>query len=153
MSFTGESSLIRSVDDVDLSDIRFWNRPPADIEAAFVLLRKQRPLPFYDAPQVPGGLIESGPGYYAITRHADVVAISGQPKAFSSAAGATSVADLPEEFLDFFGSMINLDAPRHVRLRRIVSRAFTPKIIQQTEDDIAALARDIVTDLIATGPG
>ena len=46
-----------------------------------------------------------------------------------------------------------MDAPRHLRLRRIVSRAFTPRIVQQTEDDIAALARNIVTDLITAGPG
>ena len=49
--------------------------------------------------------------------------------------------------------MINLDAPRHLRLRKIVSRAFTPRVIQRTEDDIEALAGSIVTDLLEEGPG
>jgi cytochrome P450 len=63
--------------------------------------------------------------YYALVRHADVVEASRSPDIFSSARGSTSIADLPAEFNEYFGSMINMDDPRHARLRRIVSRAFT----------------------------
>ena len=45
----------------------------------------------------------------------------------AGARGATNIADLPLEFLEFFGSMINMDNPHHGRLRRLVSAAFTPK--------------------------
>ena len=86
-----------------------------------------------------------------MTRHADIRTASANPEIYSSAAGATSIPDLPPEFLEFFGSMINMDAPRHVRLRRIVSQAFTPRMMSRIEDDIAAVARRYVTDL-AQGP-
>ena len=52
-------------------------------------------------------------------RHADVVQASRNPEVFSSGKGATSIADLPVEFNEYFGSMINMDDPRHARLRRI----------------------------------
>lgn len=143
----------QAVDDIDLSDLAFWVRPRTEIDAAFALLRANRPLPFYPEPQPASDMITRGPGYYAVTRHADIVRISSEPGTFSSARGATSIPDLPPEFLEFFGGMINMDPPRHHRLRRIVSRAFTPRFIARTEDDIATLAATIVDDLIAQGPG
>src|ERR1022692_1655620 len=48
--------------------------------------------------------------------------------------------------------MINMDDPRHARLRRIVSRAFTPRMIKKFEDDVQRTAAAIVDDLLATGP-
>jgi cytochrome P450 len=71
---------------------------------------------------------------------------------FSSAQGATSIADLPAEFNEYFGSMINMDDPRHARLRRIVSRAFSPRLIAKFEDDVTDVAASVVDDLLATGP-
>jgi cytochrome P450 len=153
MPVTGPHEQIRGADDVDLSDRSFWTRPPTERDAAFALLRAHQPLPFYPEPVLPDGFIEPGPGYYAVTRHADLEQVSSQPQVFSSARGATSIPDLPTEFLEFFGSMINLDAPRHLRLRRIVSRAFTPRMVQRVEDDIAVLACSIVDDLLGAGPG
>jgi cytochrome P450 len=81
-----------------------------------------------------------------------VVAASRNPEVFSSGKGATSIADLPVEFNEYFGSMINMDDPRHARLRRIVSRAFTPRMIQRFADDVAGIAAGIVDDLLARGP-
>jgi cytochrome P450 len=152
MTASGTAAL-HGVDDIDLSDVAFWTQPAQQIDRAFTLLRSERPLPFYADPVLPSDLFEPGPGYYAVTRHADIEFCSREPKLFSSARGATSIPDLPPEFLEFFGGMINLDAPRHLRLRKIVSRAFTPRVIQRTEDDIEALAGSIVTDLLAEGPG
>jgi cytochrome P450 len=71
---------------------------------------------------------------------------------FCSSKGATSILDLPEEFNEYFGSMINMDDPRHARLRRIVSRAFTPRMIGKFEQDVARVAAQIVDDLVAGGP-
>ena len=93
-----------------------------------------------------------GDGYYAFVSHADVSAASRQPELFSSARGATSIEDLPAEFNEYFGSMINMDDPRHARLRRIVSRAFTPKMIKKFEEDVQRTAAGIVDELLATGP-
>jgi cytochrome P450 len=47
--------------------------------------------------------------------------------------------------------MINIDDPRHARLRRIVSRAFSPRLIAKFEDDVRRAATTVVDDLLATG--
>jgi cytochrome P450 len=134
---------------IDLSDTEFWGWPMTDREAAFAMLRSQDHPPFYAEPEF---IFEVGPGYYALVRHADVVQASRNPDVFSSGRGATSIADLPVEFNEYFGSMINMDDPRHARLRRIVSRAFTPRMIQRFADDVSGIAAGIVDDLLATGP-
>ncbi len=81
-----------------------------------------------------------------------MVEASRNPAVFCSGRGATSIVDLPIEFNEFFGSMINMDDPRHTRLRRIVSRAFTPRMIKKFEYDVQRVAAQIVEDLIHTGP-
>jgi cytochrome P450 len=136
--------------DFDLSDYDFWGRPPAEREAAFAQLRALDHPAFFAEAESPFG--EQGPGYYALVRHADVTEASRNPAVFCSSRGATSIPDLPAEFNDFFGSMINMDDPRHARLRRIVSRSFTPKMIKKFEDDVEVAAGQIVTDLLDTGP-
>jgi cytochrome P450 len=135
---------------IDLSDNAFWGLPLADRAAAFALLRAQDRPPFFAEPETP--FSEIGPGYYALVRHADIIEASRHPDAFCSGKGATSVADLPVEFNEYFGSMINMDAPRHARLRRIVSRAFSPRMVAKFEEDVRSAAATIVDDLLATGP-
>jgi methyl-branched lipid omega-hydroxylase len=136
--------------DLDMSQNAFWELPPAERHAAYAQLRAMQPPPFFAAPESPFGTDERG--WYALVRHADVAEASRNPELFSSAAGATSMIDLPVEFNEYFGSMINMDDPRHARLRRIVSRAFTPKMIKKFEDDVQRTAAEIVDELLATGP-
>jgi cytochrome P450 len=136
--------------DIDLSDTAFWGLPLADRAAAFALLRAQQRPRFYAEPEVP--FAEPGPGYYALVRHADVVEASRRPDVFCSGNGATSIADLPAEFNEYFGSMINMDDPRHARLRRIVSRAFSPRMVARVQDNAQQVAATIVDNLLATGP-
>ena len=135
---------------IDLSAIEFWGLPLPERSAAFALLRAQPQPPFFAEPETP--FAGPGPGYHALVRYTDVVEASKHPKVFSSAAGATSVFDLPAEFNEYFGSMINMDDPRHARLRRIVSRAFSPRLIAKFTDDVQRAAAQIVDDLLATGP-
>ncbi|MBP2706644.1 cytochrome P450 [Microbispora sp. RL4-1S] len=143
---------IRSAADVDLSDWDFWSRPPDDRELAFRLLRDLETPAFFAEPEVP--FAAKGPGYHALVRHADILEASRNPDVFSSGdGGATNILDMPAEFAEYFGSMINMDDPRHARLRRIVSRAFTPRMIKQFEEDVAVAAAAIVDDLLAAGPG
>jgi len=138
-----------SSEHIDLSDTEFWGWPLADRQAAFAMLRSLDRPPFYAEPEF---IFEAGPGYYALVRHADVVEASRNPEVFCSGKGATSIPDLPVEFNEYFGSMINMDDPRHARLRRIVSRAFTPRMIQRFADDVARTAAGIVDHLLETGP-
>jgi methyl-branched lipid omega-hydroxylase len=138
------------VEGVDLSLIEFWEQPLEGRHADFAKLRALGKPPYFDLPE--GPFRTEGEGYYAFVSHADVSAASRQPELFSSARGATSIEDLPAEFNEYFGSMINMDDPRHARLRRIVSRAFTPRMIKKFEEDVQRTAEVIVGDLLATGP-
>jgi cytochrome P450 len=136
--------------ELDMSQNDFWVRSLADRQSMFAQLRDLETPPYFEQPENP--ISDDGDGYYALVKHADVVEASRHPDIYSSARGATSLVDLPPEFNEYFGSMISMDDPRHARLRRIVSRAFTPKMIKKFEEDVQLAAESIVSDLIATGP-
>src|SRR5579864_8379305 len=126
------------VTDIDLSDLEFWAEPWELREAAFKTLRAERPIAFFEEPEIEVETfipIPKGPGYYAITRHADVVEISRHPELYCSGKSGSTIIDMPTELLEFFGSMINMDDPRHSRLRRIVSSAFNPRMVRASEDN------------------
>ena len=138
--------------DINLSEYTFWGWPPAERQAAFALLRAQPRPVFFAEPDAPSAFGPPGAGFYALVKHADVIGASRNPEVFSSSGGATSIIDMPAEFAEYFGSMINMDDPRHGRLRRIVSRAFTPRMIKKFEDDVQRTAGRIVDDLVDHGP-
>ncbi len=134
----------------DLSDLEhFWTAPIAERAAAFAALREREPVPFYPEPQY--ATLPRGAGYWALTRLDDLVEASHNPAIFTSGPGSTNVTDLPPEFLEFYGSMINMDDPRHARLRKIVSRGFTPRRLAALTADVEQTARAIVDDVIETG--
>ncbi len=135
---------------IDISQNEFWLLSLDERQRAFAELRKLDSPPYFDVPENPFNTEEQG--YYAFVKHADVLEASRHADIFSSARGATSLVDLPPDFNEYFGSMINMDDPRHARLRRIVSRAFTPKMIKKFEDDVQRAAAVVVDDLLATGP-
>ncbi|SVD11643.1 uncharacterized protein METZ01_LOCUS364497, partial [marine metagenome] len=127
---------------IDLSSIDpFWTTSMADRYAAFAALRRHDPIRFF--PEQETEYLAAGPGYWAVTRHADVVEVSRRSDAFCSGEG-TNIPDLPPEFREFFGSMINMDDPRHARLRRVVSAGFTPRMMRTLDDGIVRTASDIV---------
>jgi len=135
------------LDDIDLSNFDFWAEPWDVREAAFAMLRAERPIAFFAEPEIPVETvvpIPAGPGYYAVTRHADVVEISRHPELYCSGKSGSTILDMPPELLEFFGSMINMDDPRHARLRRIVSAAFNPRMVRAVEDTIQQVADDII---------
>jgi cytochrome P450 len=141
-----------SLDEIDLSDFEFWSRPRSEREGAFLTLREEGPIRFFDEPDYESTIIPPGPGYYALTRHADVLEASKQSALFCSGRG-TNIGDMPEDFLEFLGSMINMDDPKHARMRRIVSRGFTPRQLDQMKGDVEATAAGIVDDVIEHGEG
>jgi cytochrome P450 len=145
---------VLTLDQIDLSDIEFWARPWVEREGAFQLLRRERPMPFFAEPEIPSeiaAVMPPGPGYRALTRHADISTASRHPEIFQSGQGATTIPDMPEEMLEFFGSMINTDNPRHARLRRIVSAAFNPRMIKSIEDRIEFVANDVINRVAESG--
>ncbi len=140
-------------DRIDLADIEFWTRPLTEREGAFQTLRTERPLGHWAEPDLSAAGIPKGPGFYGVTKYDDIVEISRQPELFCSGKGATSLTDIPEFMNDFFGSMINMDDPRHGRLRRIVSAGFTPKMLKKVEDGVRRAAASIVDDVLRDGGG
>jgi cytochrome P450 len=149
-SDTTPSSAGRADTDIDLVNMAFWARPPAERLADFARLRALgKPVHFAEQ-RVP--FVRSGKGFYALVRHADVVAASRNAKVFSSEPAATS-PEPPPWIAALFGTpMVNMDDPRHARLRRIVFRAFTPKMLAKIENDVRVTAARIVDDVLAEGP-
>ncbi len=140
-----------TLDDIDLSDLEgFWTRPIVARDAAFALLRRERPIAFFEEAEIEG--IPHGPGYFALTRYDHILEVSRSPHLFRSGSGF-AIPDLPPEFNEFFGSMLSLDDPRHARLRKIVSSAFTPGVLRKLEDDVARAASGHVDRLIDEGGG
>jgi methyl-branched lipid omega-hydroxylase len=138
---------VLSVDEIRLGDPAFWRRPTEEREGAFLTLRRERPVSFHEQldPRLP-----SGPGFWALTRHADVLEAGTTPKIFSSARGI-GIVDLPPEFLEFFGSMIAMDDPRHGRLRRLVSAAFTARQLAKVESEVQEAAARVLDAVAEKG--
>jgi methyl-branched lipid omega-hydroxylase len=140
-----------SLDDFDLSDPEFWLAPRSFREGAFKALRDTPGLVHYAEREIPELPFPPGPGYWAVTRHDDIWHVSRNPKLFCSGQGS-NIGDLPQEMNEFFGSMINMDDPKHFRLRSIVSKGFTPKEITAVEDVVKAKANQIIDRLLADFP-
>ena len=108
-----------ALDDIALGDIELWGRPDAERDAIFKLLRDERPISFHEEPIIEG--YPQGPGFWALTRYDDVMYVSRHAELFSSARGGTNVGDIPQEMAEFLGSIINMDDPRHKKLRGLVN--------------------------------
>lgn len=92
-------------------------------------------------------------GFWAVTRHTDVVEVSRDPETYSSAVGHIQLYDIDEDALDARASMIDLDPPIHTRLRRLVSSAFTPRHVQSYLDAMRVRTRDTLDRFCASGGG
>jgi cytochrome P450 len=93
----------------------------------------------------------SGPGFWAVTRHADVVRVLKDSAAYSSYLGATQIRDPDPDDLPFIRRMmLNQDPPGHGRLRRLVSRAFTPRRVDRFAATARKRARSLFEQALAT---
>jgi cytochrome P450 len=135
--------------DIDLASWDFWALDDDVRDGAFATLRREAPISFWAEPVQPG--FEEGAGHWALTKFDDVFYASRHPETFSSYPNIT-INDQPPEVAEFFGSMIALDDPRHQRLRSIVSRAFTPKVVARTEASVRDRAHRLVQSMIANHP-
>src|SRR5258708_23413784 len=130
-----------AIDDIQLGDIEQWMRP--DREGIFAKLRAERPISFHSEPMPPPEMnIPQGPGFWALTRYADIMQVSRDPESFHSAPTST-VGDMPAEIAEWLGSMINMDAPKPTKLRLIVNRGFTPRQVARIDDSVREQAREI----------
>ncbi|MEE3327415.1 MAG: cytochrome P450 [Myxococcota bacterium] len=91
-------------------------------------------------------------GFWVLTRHADVVAVSRDQELFSSERGTAINADMREQDLQMFRQqMIHMDPPRHTRLRGTINDFFKPRTIKRMDDHVRALTREIVDSVAVKG--
>ena len=138
-----------ALSEIRLGDIEQWMRP--DREGIFAKLRAEAPVSFHEEPVPPPEIpIPQGPGFWALTRYADVMQVSRDPDSFHSAPTST-IGDIPAELAEWLGSMINMDAPKHTKLRLIVNRGFTPRQVARIEESVHQQAREIVDRVAPLG--
>ena len=137
-------------DPVDISSAALWGQPMRERDEAFAILRTRSNLTFHRSVEV--GSAPGSRGFWAVTRHADIMYVSRRPGEFCSGEGI-GYSDIPKELNEPFGSFIMTDAPRHTHLRHLVSRAFTPKQVAKIEEQILNQACVIVADALEMGAG
>ena len=93
-----------------------------------------------------------GPGFWLLSRHADVVAVSRDHGTFSSYEGGVMTPDLEPPGLAVNRMMLlNMDPPAHTKLRNLVNRGFTPRQVARLEPRIRELADGIVAAVAPEG--
>jgi cytochrome P450 len=142
----------RAYDAIDLSSRAFWSTIAAERERSFAELRAERPVSWH--PPVEDALMHdpNDQGYWAITRRSDIVTVSRNNEVFLSGKGVI-FENVPVELLEASQSFLAMDPPRHTKLRKLVSAAFTPRQVRRIEDSIQANAKTIVEELRAAGSG
>jgi cytochrome P450 len=132
----------------ELVDPQFWRMPLEERMARFAELREiDAFLPAsFENPM--SGLTEK---FWVTTRFAELVEISRRPEDFCSGRGAVSIPDMPAEALEFFGSFINMDDPRHARQRGIVSRSFTPRQLASVLDSVETICSEVIDSMCEQG--
>lgn len=116
----------------------------------FRALRDRAPVARQEEPEILGW--PAGSGFWAVTRHADVVRVLKDSATYSSCLGATQIRDPDPADLPFIRRMmLNQDPPDHGRLRRLVSRAFTPGRIERFAVTARERARQLLAGAIDAG--
>lgn len=141
-----------AIDFVDpVSSIDFLD--PASFErgvphAAYAKLRAEDPVSWHAA-SYPS---PSEPGYWLLTRHADVHQALVDSSGFSSWLGTTSMLNEPVERLDISRLLlINMDPPGHTRYRRLISRSFSSRVIERLEPEVRRLCKNVLDTAVPRG--
>ena len=118
-------------------------------------LRESEPIHWVDVPDGTGGFEDNG--YWILTKHADVKEVSRRSDLFSSwqnGAIPTWPKEMTRENVELQRSvMLNMDAPHHTRLRKIISRGFTLRAVGRLEEELAQRAQNIAKTAATAGSG
>src|SRR6201993_4189710 len=122
----------------------------------FAELRKAAPIWWCEQTSGHAGGFNDG-GYWVVTKHKDVKEVSRRSDVFSSYENCVIPRfndDIAREDIEVQRFvMLNMDAPHHTRLRKIISRGFTPRAIGQLEEELAQRAQNIAKNAAAEGSG
>ena len=133
------------LDEEHLADSAFWRATSEHRHAVFAELRRSAPVRYY--PPRNSEFSRPCTGFWALTRYRDVWNASRNPASYCSGI-SIDIEELPEEFGDFYPSMINMDDPQHARLQRLVLGGFTPKQMARLDEGLRAKAGQIIDELI-----
>ena len=133
---------------VDITSHRFWAQTFDQRDETFAQLRVadgltwHRPLPsLFDLEE---------PGFWALTRRADIAYVSTHPELFTSEKGV-ALDPMPAEVQRFASFFLTMDPPQHTVYRRLISSAFTPRNVRRIEEQIHDTAVAVVDDLVGAG--
>jgi cholest-4-en-3-one 26-monooxygenase len=106
----------------------------------FAWLRSNEPVFWHSHP--------AGHGYWVVSKHADVLAVSRDHKTFSAETGFVMVDDLPPETLAMTSNqLLGMDPPKHGPLRRAVITRFTTRMLAELEPQVRQIARDVMAQV------
>jgi cholest-4-en-3-one 26-monooxygenase len=123
----------------------------------FLALRQKAPVFWIEQPQSSRDGMLGGTGYYAVSKHVDVAAVSKNSKDFSASENGAIIRfqeGMLREMVEMQRVMlINQDPPEHTSTRQIISRGFTPRAIGQLDEIMQQRAVDIVKEAVKRGSG
>ncbi|MCP4907974.1 MAG: cytochrome P450 [bacterium] len=127
------------LDEIDLSQIDLYRQGfPHHV---FDTLREEAPVWWH--PPSPG-TEATEEGFWVLSRHTDIQAADRDTETFSAGDGPTLVASMPGSAL----MITHMDGPRHVRLRKLISAGFTPRMTKRLEDQARGWAIRIIEDAL-----
>jgi cholest-4-en-3-one 26-monooxygenase len=119
-------------------------------DAWFRWLRANAPVYWHDEP--------GAPGFWVLTKYADVVAVNRDSQVFSSDQRYGGVIPFEEEklavvkqFAAGIPMMLTMDDPGHGRYRKLVNRGFTPRAVGRVEERLKVIAKELVDDALSQG--
>ena len=139
---------VREYSRFDITSRDFWSRTFDGRDEIFAQLRAGEGLSWHRPFDSLFGMEE--PGFWALTRRADIAYVSQHPELFTSAQGV-ALNPMPAEIQRFASFFLSMDPPQHTVYRRLVSSAFTPRNVRQIEEQIHRNAIAIVDDLVGAG--
>lgn len=132
----------------DITSHAFWSQPFAERDRTFARLRAAEGLTWHRA--LPSLFPMEEPGFWALTRRADVTFVSQHPELFTSAQGV-ALDPMPAEVQRIASFFLTMDPPQHTVYRKLISSAFTPRNVRRIEEQIHDTAVKVVDDLIGAG--
>jgi cytochrome P450 len=142
------SAQAREYSPFDITSHEFWSQPFAVRDETFAQLRAADGLTWH---QPLSSLFDvEEPGFWALTRRADIQFVSQHPDLFTSTRGV-ALDPMPAEVQKFATFFLMMDPPEHTVYRRLISSAFTPRNVRRIEEQIHANAVDVVDQLIGVG--
>ena len=127
--------------DVDIQDPKMYAREVP--HRVFRYLRRHAPVSWHEEP-------DGRSGFWAVVRYRDLASVSGDWRTFSSARGST-LEEMTGEELAARRSMMDLDPPAHSRIRRLLSRGFTPRVVAAYEGAFRLMTAEVLDETLARG--